>query len=218
MTAGTSDHIATCLALTKAIGKSLTVDEIYEAGLDALRSGLGVDRASILLSDPDAVMRVKACRGLSDAYRRAVEGHTPWRTDSPDLQPIWVEDVTADPSLASYLPALAAENIAAMAFIPLISLERLIGEFILCYAAPTPASVEVLQLASVIAAQVAFAIERTLTEHHARWNEERLRFALDAASVGTWDWDLQTNAVRWSDNVARLHGLPDGSFDGTFAG
>ena len=205
-----SDHIATCLVLTKAISKSRTVDEIYEAALDALRSGLGVERASILLFDPDGVMRFKAYRGLSDTYRRAVEGHTPWRPDSPDPQPIWVEDVAADASLASYLPTFAAEGIAAMAFIPLVSLDRVIGKFMLYYAAPTPPSVEVLQLASVIAAQVAFAIERTRTEQQARWNEERLRFALDAASMGTWDWDLATNEVQWSDNLARIHGLPDG--------
>ena len=213
----TTDRIGTCLALTNAISKSRTVDEIYEAALDALSSGLGVSRASILLFDPDGTMRFKAYRGLSEPYRRAVEGHTPWRPDSRDPQPIWVENVRADASLASYLPTLAAEGIEALAFIPLVSLERVIGKFMLYYAAPTPSSVEVLQLASVIAAQVAFAIERTRTAQQARWNEERLRFALDAASMGTWDWDLASNEVQWSDNLPRLHGLPDGSFDGTFA-
>jgi PAS domain S-box-containing protein len=217
MAADTTDHIATCLALTNAISKSRTVDEIYEAALDALSSGLGVSRAAILLFDPDGTMRFKAYRGLSDTYRRAVEGHSPWRPDSPDPQPIWVQDVGADASLASFLPAFAAEGIAALAFIPLVSLERVIGKFMLYYAAPTPSSVEVLQLASVIAAQVAFAIERTRAAQQARWNEERLRFALEAASMGTWDWDLATNELQWSDNLPRIHGLPDGWFDGTFA-
>ena len=104
-----------------------------------------------------------------------------------------------------------------MAFIPLVSLERVIGKFMLYYAAPTPSSVEALQLASVIAAQVAFAVERTRAAQQARWNEERLRFALDAASMGTWDWDLATDQVQWSENLPRIHGLPDGWFDGTFA-
>jgi PAS domain S-box-containing protein len=44
-----------------------------------------------------------------------------------------------------------------------------------------------------------------------------LRFALDAASMGTWDWDLTSNSVQWSDNLERIHGLPEGAFDGTFA-
>jgi PAS domain S-box-containing protein len=212
-----SDRIATCLALTKAVSRSRTVDEIYEVALDALGSGLGAGRASILLFDPDGVMRFKASRGLSESCRRAVEGHTPWRPDSHDPQPIWVEDVTRDPSLSSSLPVFAAEGIAALAFIPLVSLERVVGKLMLYYAVPTPPTEEALQLAGVIAAQVAFAVERTRTEQQARSREERLRFALDAASMGTWDWDLDTNAVRWSDNLSQIHGLPDGSFDGTFA-
>jgi PAS domain S-box-containing protein len=213
----TASPIATCLALTKAIGKSRTVEDIYAAALDALGSGLGVNRAAILLFDPEGVMRFKAYRGLSDGYRHAVEGHTPWRPDSPDPQPIWIADVTADQSLAEYRPVFAAERIAAIAFIPLISLDRVIGKFMLYFDVPTQPSADALQLASVVAAQAAFAVERTRAEEQARRSEERLRFALDAASMGTWDWDLATNAVQWSENLARIHGLPDGTFDGTFA-
>ncbi len=212
-----SQHIATCAALTRAIGKSRSVQQIYDAALDALGTGLGVERASILLFDADGVMRFKAFRGLSETYRRAVEGHTPWQPDSPDPQPIWVADVLADPSLGEYVATFAAERIRALAFIPLVSLDRVIGKFMLYYAAPTEPHDEDLQLASVIAAQVAFAVERTRSEDQARRSEQRLRFALDAASMGTWDWDLTTNAVQWSDNLATIHGLPRGSFDGTFA-
>src|SRR6185369_8690853 len=115
-----STHVATCLALTKAISTSRTVEEIYDAALDALRSGIGVQRAAILLFDPDGVMRFKAHRGLSEEYRRAVEGHTPWAPDSHDPQPIWVSDVAVDPSVASYREIFTAEQIAALGFIPLI--------------------------------------------------------------------------------------------------
>ena len=213
----TASPIATSLNLIEAISKCRTVEGIYEAALDALGSGLGVERASILLFDPEGVMRFKAFRGLSAAYRRAVEGHTPWRPDTPDPQPIWVADVASEASLAAYRPLFEAEHIAAMAFIPLVSLGRVIGKFMVYLAVPTQPSAPALQLASVVAAQVAFAVERTRTEEKARRSEERLRFALDAASMGTWDWDLATNAVQWSENLARIHGLPDGTFDGTFA-
>jgi PAS domain S-box-containing protein len=217
MLTSASQPIATCLTLTTAISKSRTVQEIYDAALDALASGIGVERASILLFDPDGVMRFKAYRGLSDVYRRAVEGHTPWQPDSPDAAPIWVSDVAADPSLAPHSATFAAEGIAALAFIPLISHDRVIGKFMLYYGVPTTATTEILQLACVIAAQVAFAVERTRAAQQARRSEERLRFALDAASMGTWDWDLSTNRVQWSDNLARIHGLSEGAFDGTFA-
>jgi PAS domain S-box-containing protein len=209
-------QIEVCLALTHAISRASDVDEIYAAALDALAQGLGVTRSSILLFDPDGVMRFKASRGLSEPYRRAVEGHSPWAADTSDAQPIVVEDVRDDADLEPFLAAILAERIAAMAFIPLMSPGRVIGKFMLYYEAPHRLSPEELQLASVVAAQVAFAVVRTRAEASARRSEERLRFALDAASMGTWDWDLTTNRVVWSDNLEGVHGLPPGTFDGTF--
>src|SRR5687768_1625508 len=45
----------------------------------------------------------------------------------------------------------------------------------------------------------------------------RLQFALDAAGVGTWQWEVRTGQVTWSDNLEVIHGLPPGSFGGDFA-
>jgi PAS domain S-box-containing protein len=41
--------------------------------------------------------------------------------------------------------------------------------------------------------------------------------ALEAGQIGIWSWDLATNAVTWSSNMEAIHGLPPGSFDGTYA-
>src|SRR5260370_1722760 len=51
---------------------------------------------------------------------------------------------------------------------------------------------------------------------HAR--EERLQMSLDAANVGTWDWNIRTGEVRWSENLERIHGQEPGVFRGTFEG
>ncbi|HEX6973021.1 MAG TPA: GAF domain-containing protein, partial [Vicinamibacterales bacterium] len=214
---GGESAIRTCARLTAAISNARSAEEVYAAALDALGSRLGVERASILLFDPDGVMRFKASRGLSAQYRGAVEGHTPWRPDSPNPEPIVVGDVRSDASLESYRAVFEAEGIGAMAFIPLVSLGRVIGKFMLYYGEPTELGPDDVQLAEVIASQVAFAVARMRTKEQARRNEERLRFALDAAAMGTWDWDLVTNEVQWSDNLASIHGLPADSFDGTFA-
>jgi PAS domain S-box-containing protein len=212
-----TDQMAVCLSLMQAISRASTMDDIFAAALDGLAAGLGVSRASVLLFDADGVMRFKAARGLSGAYQRAVEGHTPWRPDSPDPQPIVVPDVTRDPSLAPWLPAIEAEGIAALVFVPLVMRDRVIGKFMLYDAVPwTPTEAD-LQLTQVIASQVAFAVDRMRAESQARRSEERLRFALDAAAMGTWDWDLVSNTVQWSENLERVHRLPPGTFDGTFA-
>ena len=44
-----------------------------------------------------------------------------------------------------------------------------------------------------------------------------MRVALEAAEVGVWSWDIKSSVVQWSDNVDQIHGLPAGSFQGTFA-
>jgi PAS domain S-box-containing protein len=209
-------RIQACLRLTRAISATRTVDAIYGAALDALSDGLNVARASILLFDPDGVMRFKAWRGLSDEYRRAVEGHSPWEPESVNPAPFVISDVREDPRVAEYREVFERAGIRALAFVPLISLGRVIGKFTLYFDAPTAIGEEDLELVGVIAAQVAFAVERTQAEEQARLSEERLRFALDAAMMGTWDWDLRTQSVRWSDNLEGIHGLPPGTFDGTF--
>jgi PAS domain S-box-containing protein len=45
----------------------------------------------------------------------------------------------------------------------------------------------------------------------------RLQFALAAANLGTWQWEVRTGQVYWSDNLEAIHGLPPGSFGGDFA-
>jgi len=203
--------------LTSAISRAADLAHIYTAALDGLHEGLGVGRASILLFDADGVMRFKAWRGLSDQYRSAVEGHSPWRPDSTDARVLWTADVTADPDLAPFLPVVLAEGIRALAFVPLVSCGRVIGKLMCYYPAPHTVTPAEAVLAQTIADQVAFAVERTRNEDALRRNEERLRFALEASSMGTWEWDLRTNQVRWSDNMEQIHGQPPGTFHGDFA-
>ncbi|MFN2127293.1 MAG: PAS domain S-box protein, partial [Anaerolineales bacterium] len=47
-------------------------------------------------------------------------------------------------------------------------------------------------------------------------NEERLRLALEAAQMGTWDWNINSNEVKWSNSVEPLFGLEPGEFAGTY--
>ena len=48
--------------------------------------------------------------------------------------------------------------------------------------------------------------------------EERLQLSLDAANVGTWEWNIRTGDVRWSPTLERIHGQEPGAFHGTFDG
>lgn len=50
----------------------------------------------------------------------------------------------------------------------------------------------------------------------ARESEERLRLALDAGEMGTWDWDLRGGQIVWGGNHEQIMGFPPGSFDGRY--
>ena len=47
--------------------------------------------------------------------------------------------------------------------------------------------------------------------------ETFLRLTQEAANVGSWEWDIATNRFKWSDELARMHGIEKSEFDGTLA-
>jgi PAS domain S-box-containing protein len=58
--------------------------------------------------------------------------------------------------------------------------------------------------------------DRLKAEASSRESERRLRLALEAGRMGTWEHDLTTGVVHWSPAVEQMHGLAVGSFPGTF--
>ncbi len=57
--------------------------------------------------------------------------------------------------------------------------------------------------------------ERKQVEKQLRENEERLRLAQQAARVGTFEWNLQTNVNTWTPELEALYGLQRGEFGRT---
>jgi diguanylate cyclase len=60
-------------------------------------------------------------------------------------------------------------------------------------------------------------IARKQAEAALRASEERNRLALQAAGMGTWDWDVINDVHTWSAETEVLFGFAPGTFDGTFA-
>jgi len=59
--------------------------------------------------------------------------------------------------------------------------------------------------------------ERLRTEAALQLSEDRLRRSLQYANIGTWDWDIQTGALHWSERVAPLFGYKIGTIETTYA-
>ena len=51
--------------------------------------------------------------------------------------------------------------------------------------------------------------QRKLSERRLRESEERLRLATDAAAVGLWDWEIDTNRIHYSSQWKRQIGYAD---------
>jgi PAS domain S-box-containing protein len=327
-------NLATLYELSTAVARARDVSEIHEIALDTLQAVLGADRASVLLFDPDGVIRFKAWRNLSPEYREAVTGHSPWQPDTPNPQAFAVSDVLEDRDLAPYRETITGEGIRALGFIPLVFESRVLGKFMIYYNEPREFRQQELQLAETIANHVAFAIglkqaevklqlyrnifqnsidgiaiidtqgkyieqntahhrllgftdddlkdqtpaihlgdkmfaevaadlqaagvyrgettsvakdgteldvelaaftvydsegdpscfvgikrdvgRRKRAESALRDSEERLRLALEAGRMGTWQWDVKSNEVSWSAALEEIHGIVPGSFGGTF--
>jgi len=54
------------------------------------------------------------------------------------------------------------------------------------------------------------------TEIDLQRSQVRYTLAQRAARIGTWEWDVQSNEVYWSDNIEELFGLEEGTFRGTY--
>ena len=86
-------EFTTLTHFTERLQAARQIEEVYEAALDAIRDALTCDRASVLLYDSTNVMRFVAWRELSEQYRKAVDGHSPWTADVQNPEPIFVEDI-----------------------------------------------------------------------------------------------------------------------------
>jgi len=158
--------------LMEEVARAGSAEQLYESALRCLRGILGVERASLLLFDESGTMRFVAWNGLSEEYRRAVDGHSPWRPDERAAAPVLVSDVRRDPALEGYGELLAREGIAALAFIPLQLADRLLGKFMLYYAEPHAFSEREISVARIVAGHIAYALEHRRVEQDL---ERRLR-------------------------------------------
>jgi PAS domain S-box-containing protein len=169
------DELTALYRLTDKLYRASSPEDVYDAALEAIVSTLGCRRASILLFDEAGVMSFVAWRGLSDGYREAVHGHTPWKPGDRDPQPIFVTDIedTEEPDWIK--KTIRREGIRGLAFIPLVSNGGVVGKFMTYYEAPHDFVEREVNLAVTIARQVGFSLERAHAEAARRAAEDELR-------------------------------------------
>lgn len=162
-----------------------------EAALDAILETLQCRSASILRFDAAGVMRFVAWRNLSEIYRKAVEGHSPWKQGDKDPVPIFIADIDQAGLPDDLRATISSEGIRAIAFIPLTCAGKVCGKFMAYYDTPQDFDRHTVGMAITIARQLGFSLERAgmeerrrITEEAFRQSEERLRAVFDSPAIG----------------------------------
>ncbi|RWA62385.1 PAS domain S-box protein [Mesorhizobium sp. M1C.F.Ca.ET.193.01.1.1] len=193
---------AVLFRLTDRLYRANGLGEIYDAALDAICDALGSSRASILRFDKDGVMSFVAWRSLSEKYRKAVNGHTPWTSNERDAKPIFVENIRLSGESRQLIDTVLGEGIEALAFIPIVSSRELIGKFMVYYPAPHRFADRERELALTIARQLGFAIERERAETTAA----RLSALVESSDDAIIATDMDGSITDWNNGAERLYG------------
>ena len=58
--------------------------------------------------------------------------------------------------------------------------------------------------------------ERKKAEEALKYSEERYAFAQRVANIGSWDWDIRTGNLEWSERIEPMFGFGHGEFKATY--
>jgi PAS domain S-box-containing protein len=192
--------------LADELSGAASMEEMFNPALNAILDALQCDRASILLFDNQDVMRFTAWRGLSDDYRKATDGHSPWTRTEKNARPISMNDIAKADVSDSLRAAIQAEGIGALAFIPLINRGRLIGKFMVYYNTHHAFEDAELDLAQTIAHQLASQIERKRAEEELRQSRQRLSLTYHHAPIGIVETTLDGRFLELNDELCSMLG------------
>ena len=202
MVARHRDEQSALYRFTDRLFRAGSLGDICDAALAAIGESLGCKRSSILLFDDTGVMRFVAWSGLSDAYRHAVEGHSPWTRETKDAQPICVDDIEVADISADLKATVKTEGIGALAFIPLVANGALIGKFMTYYDGPHSFSEGDINLSVTIARQLGFSIARLRAEQASRLLASIIETSDDAIISKNLDGIITS----WNQGAERVFG------------
>ena len=140
------------------------------------------------------------------------------RTGQPEMMAVipagMIEQGARDPEHLRLLRRLALHSYIV---VPLNARGRTLGALTLVSAeSGREFGAADLDIAGSLASRAAVALDNAQLHADLRRTTERLTVALEAGRLGSWEWDVPANRIHWSATTERIHGIPEGSFDGSF--
>lgn len=75
---------------------------------------------------------------------------------------------------------------------------------------------EIIKTLEMIGNSIGIAFARDKAIDKIQINEKRFRLAQKAANIGSWDWDIISNKLTWSEKIEPMFGFKEGKFKGTY--
>ncbi|HEY9639473.1 MAG TPA: PAS domain S-box protein [Coleofasciculaceae cyanobacterium] len=183
------------LRVAVATGSHFNVTRCTYAEIDTLQEHLIIDR-DFCAGVSSAVGQYSLNRFGADLIAELKQGKT-----------IVVEDVATDPRTAGGAAAFAALQTQSCLGVPLVKAGQFLAVLMLHQATPRCWTEEEVGLMERIAQKTWLAVERSRAEEALRESEARLQLALKVGRMGTWDWNIQTGALLWSEGHYAVLGL-----------
>jgi PAS domain S-box-containing protein len=209
-----AEEQAALYQFTDILNRATSLAEVYEAALSSITGALKCDRASILLFDVEDVMQFVASRGLSETYRKAVTGHSPWTPEVKNPRAITIGDTETSELSSPLKEVMRREGVRALGFIPLVLGTKLIGKFMVYFDAPHEFTGDEINLGLTIGRQLGFGVERMrsqealrLSEDRARQQFEELEAIYHTAPLAFGVLDAEMRFRRVNERLAEINGV-----------
>ena len=205
-----------------ASAQPIGIQALFEEVLDAVQAILGAHLANIQMFYPDrgknGELRLVGHRGFSEQEAKTWEWvSAETRTTCGEAlrtgAKVVVPDIRECDFMAGTMEQQAYLNagIRSSQSLPLVSRSgALLGMLTTYWNEPHEFSAGELRALDPLARLAADLIERSRAEETARESEERLRFAQDAADIGTFETNLETGVVTSTPKLERMYGLEPG--------
>jgi PAS domain S-box-containing protein len=170
--------------VSQAVSNASSLDQILQVASAQAARLLGADKALVLLADDGGGLRVRAQHGL----------------DEPPA-------ASFDAPLTETLMAQLANLLGEPLTVPLVARGNVTGVLAVSRAAAENADVGE-SILTALADQMGAAVESARLAEEVREAQLVAENAEQATGIGVFCWDVSRNAVTWSPEVYRLHGLP----------
>ena len=167
----------------------------------------------LIFSEADRALYHGAAPSLPDFYTSALnglpveEGFGSCGTAAFRDDLVVIDNIPAHPSWEPFREVAARAGLMACWSQPIHSSEhKLLGTFALYHRKPSQPAESDLALIRHFSWLAGIAIEKSRSSERIRLNEEQLRFVLEAAELGFWDWDIKAGAVARNERWATMLG------------